>query len=286
MNRTNAVKVFASVLLACCVGLQPAEAASKKLKVFILAGQSNMVGHCNGHTMGTLFNADGPKDQTLIDLVFGKDAQVSKKRFDETLALAKQLNELTGGVGDPKLKAMNDAAQKVAVEAKAAPMKAALDAYTGRIVAVSHDRYFLDRVAGRLLVLGTDELGNRCLGRTEFVGTAPVYTAYAEQVRRRVEAEQQRQQAEAQWQKRQRVEGQDEPRGRTPEALRRFNKYSVEQLEEMILELEHELDQMKERFGDEMIYKDPDRLAELQEAYNAQQAELDLLYRAYDRRTG
>ena len=44
MNRTNAVKVFVGVLLACCVGLQPAEAASKKLKVFILAGQSNMEG--------------------------------------------------------------------------------------------------------------------------------------------------------------------------------------------------------------------------------------------------
>ena len=45
MNTTNAVKVFVGVLLACCVGLQPAEAASTKLKVFILAGQSNMEGH-------------------------------------------------------------------------------------------------------------------------------------------------------------------------------------------------------------------------------------------------
>jgi len=68
--------------------------------------------------------------------------------------------------------------------------------------------------------------------------------------------------------------------------LKRFNKYSVEQLEEMILELEHELDEMKERFGDEAVYRNPDRLAELQESYAAQQTELDLLYRAYDRRAG
>jgi alpha-galactosidase len=149
MNRTNVVKVFVRVLLACCVGLQPAEAASKKLKVFILAGQSNMVGHSNGHTMGTLFNADGPKDQTLIDLVFGKDAQISKKRFDETLALAKQLNELTGGAGDPKLKAMTDAAEKAAAEAKAAPMKAALDAYKKDVVAASavSDRVYITSIA-------------------------------------------------------------------------------------------------------------------------------------------
>jgi hypothetical protein len=60
----------------------------------MMAGQSNMVGHANGHTMATSFNADGPKDEALAKPVFGKDAKISKKRFDETLALAKQLNGL------------------------------------------------------------------------------------------------------------------------------------------------------------------------------------------------
>ena len=120
MSKTRLMPVFTSVLLACCVGMQPAEAASKKLKVFILAGQSNMVGHSNGRTMGTLFNADGSKDEALAKMVFGKDAKLSKQRFDETLALAKQLDELTGGVGDPKITAMTDAAEKAAAEAKAA----------------------------------------------------------------------------------------------------------------------------------------------------------------------
>jgi len=43
---------------------------------------------------------------------------------------------------------------------------------------------------------------------------------------------------------------------------------------------------MKERFGDEMIYKNPRQLAELQQSYDAKTAELDLLYRAYERRAG
>ena len=169
-------------------------------------------------------------------------------------------------------------------------LEAALDDYTGTIIAVSHDRYFLDRVADKLLVVGTDELGQRCLGKTEFVGGTPAYTVYASLVRKRVEAEQEKQkQAQAKAAKRQSpISNPQSPIGtsRTPEELKRFNKYSVEQIEEMILQLEHELDEMKERFGDEAVYKNPDRLAELQESYAAQQAELDLLYRAYDRRTG
>ncbi len=151
MNTTRVSTVIASVLLGACVFAQPAEAASRKLKIFILSGQSNMVGHANGHTMGTLFNMDGPRDEALIDLVFGKDTKLSKQRYDETLALAKQLNELTGGVGDPKFKAMTDAAEKAAAEAKAAPMKAALEAYKKDVVAASavSDRVYIHSIADR-----------------------------------------------------------------------------------------------------------------------------------------
>ena len=149
MNKIRvAMNVIVGMLL-WCVFTQPAGAAEKKLKVFILAGQSNTVGHANGHTMCTLFNADGPKDQMLIDLVFGKDAKLSKKRLDETLAIAKQLNELTGGIGDSRIKAMTDAAQKAAAEAEATRLKAALEDYTKEVVAASavSDRVYITSIA-------------------------------------------------------------------------------------------------------------------------------------------
>ena len=169
-------------------------------------------------------------------------------------------------------------------------LEAALDDYTGTIIAVSHDRYFLDRIADKLLVIGTDEFGNRCLGRAEFISGTPAYSVYADTIRRRIEAEEQKQQQEAELQKRQSAirNPQSEiaaPANKTPEELKRFNKYTVDQLEDMILRLEHEIDGMKQRFGDAEIYKNPDRLAELQQTYDDKQAELDLLYRAYDRRT-
>ncbi|MCL5279737.1 MAG: ATP-binding cassette domain-containing protein [Planctomycetes bacterium] len=170
-------------------------------------------------------------------------------------------------------------------------LEAALDEYTGTIIAVSHDRYFLDQIVEKLLVIGTDELGQRKLGCAEFITGTPAYSVYADTVHRRLEAEEQRQQEEAESQKRQSASRKPQaaiatPANKTPKELKRFNKYTVAQLEDMILGLEHEIDGMKQLFGDAEIYKNPDRLAELQQTYNDQQAELDLLYRAYDRRAG
>jgi len=160
-----------------------------------------------------------------------------------------------------------------------------LEDYAGTMIVVSHDRYFLDRVADKLLVMGTDELGVRCLGRTEFVGIKPVYSYYASLVGKRVEARQEKQASRSTGRRRRRPAGAaDKPRPKTPEELKRFNKHSIEKLEEFITEHEQELAEMKEQFGDASIYKNPEQLAELQRIFDVKTAELDLLYRAYERR--
>ncbi len=162
----------------------------------------------------------------------------------------------------------------------------ALAQYTGTIVVVSHDRYFLDRIADRLLVIGTDPLGNRSLGKTEFVAGEPAYSYYASLVRERAEAEAQKLASEDAGAKRHATRPEKQERPKTPEELKRFNKYSVDQIEDMILALEQELETMKERFGDAQVYKNPELLTELQQGFEAKTAELDLLYRAYERRAG
>jgi len=50
--------------------------------------------------------------------------------------------------------------------------------------------------------------------------------------------------------------------------------------------LEQELTDMKERFGEAIIYKNPEQLAQLQQTYDATTTELNLLYQAYERREG
>ncbi len=170
-------------------------------------------------------------------------------------------------------------------------LEEALDDYTGTIIVVSHDRYFLDRVADKLLVIGTDEFGERQLSRTEFIVGEPAYSAYADTIRRRIEAREQQQAEAAETKKRQSqiVNRRSQiavSANRAPDELKRFNKFTVDQIEKMIMQVEQEIDAMKQQFGSAEIYKNPDRLADLQQSYEAKQSELDLLYRAYERRAG
>ena len=169
-------------------------------------------------------------------------------------------------------------------------LEEAMDEYTGTIIAVSHDRYFLDRVADKLLVVGTDEFGERQLGRTEFIVGEPAYSVYADTIHRRIEAREQQeaQAAEAKNQKsKSKIKNPEPPRPpKAPDELKRFNKLTVDQIEGMIMRVEQEIDGMKQQFGNAETYKNPDRLADLQQSYEAKQSELDLLYRAYERRAG
>ena len=70
--------------------------AGEKLKVRILAGQSNTVGHARAHTIAVLFNHLQP-DAQLAKMVFGEGSKLSKDVLD-ALAQAKKLDELTGGI--------------------------------------------------------------------------------------------------------------------------------------------------------------------------------------------
>jgi ATP-binding cassette subfamily F protein 3 len=209
----------------------------------------------------------------------------------------KQCGDLSGGqrnrlmlcrlvLADPDVLVMDEPTNHLDIASREM-LEAAMEDYTGTMIVVSHDRYFLDRVVDKLIVIGVDELGSRCPGKTEFVDVKPVYSYYASLVRERVEARQQKLQSHpAGPRKRRPASAKNRPRSRTPDELKRFNKYSVEQIEEFIIELEQDLAGMKERFGEEMIYKNPQLLMELQSSFDAKTAELDLLYRAYERRAG
>jgi len=166
-------------------------------------------------------------------------------------------------------------------------LETALTDYTGTMIVVSHDRYFLDRIIDKLIVVGTDEMGHRCIGKTEFIGIKPVYSYYTSLVCKRLESRQRKLKSRAGGSRKRRpASAEGRPRARTPKELKRFNKYSIEQIEELIMALEQELADMKERFGEATIYKNPQQLARLQQTYDAKTTELNLLYQAYERRAG
>jgi ATP-binding cassette subfamily F protein 3 len=159
-------------------------------------------------------------------------------------------------------------------------LEQALESYEGTIIVVSHDRFFIDRIADRLLIMGVDQYGRRSPGKSEFVAIKPVYSYYASKLAER--QQQLTQDRPVKLTKRRPQPSRIRQIRKTPDELKRFNKYPVEQIEQMIMELEGKISQTKERFGEQEIYKKPALLMQLKKEYEAMNDELALLYRAYE----
>jgi ATP-binding cassette subfamily F protein 3 len=161
-------------------------------------------------------------------------------------------------------------------------LEEALCEYDGAVIVVSHDRYFLNRVVDKLLVVGVDEYGGRRMGGFEFVTGKNVYSAYASMIAERTQAKEsagRRKAAPAATG----LKTASRPAGKgVPADLKRFNRYTVDQIEEMIISLEEKQVELKEEFGDQRYYQNPELLVGLQENLRKCKAELDLLYRVYD----
>jgi ATP-binding cassette subfamily F protein 3 len=157
-------------------------------------------------------------------------------------------------------------------------LEEALQNYTGTVIVVSHDRFFLDRTVDKLLVLGVDSLGNRKEGGFELVIGS--FSRYAELLKQR---RTQQQDIDARKSKPKEV-ATHKPQVTTPPELLQFAMWSYERLEEAVEHTEREITELTERFGDTAIYKNPQQVAELRRRLDDRKKHLELLYRAYERK--
>ncbi|MCC7292858.1 MAG: ABC-F family ATP-binding cassette domain-containing protein [Phycisphaerales bacterium] len=176
-------------------------------------------------------------------------------------------------------------------------LEEALADYPGTIIAVSHDRYFLDRIVERLLVMRPE-------GHRLFAGN---YTTYIETLEsEQAKAAQAAQEAEdatpraTPSDKRRDGAAQrggskgEPPPSATREELRRddplardrarYDSISIEAIEIKIYEHEQELTRLGERFSDPSVYRDAEKVEELQESIEAIKHELTVLQSAWDER--
>ena len=123
--------------------------AGEKLKIFVLAGQSNTVGHANQHTLATLYRPGDERDKKLTQLIFKADSGLSPEALEEQLERARRIDELTGGISNDKIKAMSDGPEKTAVEAELKTLNEAYDAYTNKVTSscVVSDRVYISSIA-------------------------------------------------------------------------------------------------------------------------------------------
>lgn len=137
------------MIAAAIVSIVSPVVAAEKLKIFILAGQSNTVGHANPHTIATLYQSGDPRDEALAKMVFKEGSGLSKAKLDAQLVEARKLDELGGGISFDKIKKMEDGPEKKALEAKVKKHKDAHEAYKSKVTSacVVSERVYINSIA-------------------------------------------------------------------------------------------------------------------------------------------
>src|SRR5262245_58694256 len=145
-------------------------------------------------------------------------------------------------------------------------LEGALRGFEGTIVCVSHDRYFLDKIVGRLLIIEPPKLVDFAGGYRKWVertSSGPARKS-SEEVKKPARAKQPATK-----------EQRDNPYKRP------FGRMSVEELEKQIATTEKELNERQARFGDSETFRDPARAKQLQDEYESLQEKLEQLEQEY-----
>ena len=141
----------------------------------------------------------------------------------------------------------------------------ALSGFGGTIITVSHDRYFINRVADRILEMRPD-------GVTEYIGN---YDDYIERKNRPVETEVIAGKTKTELEKEKRREKMNK------QALRQL-KVRAQEAEKAVGLKEEEIAQYEAMLADPDLYADAQKAAEVNRAYQKAQEDLLLLYEQWE----
>jgi len=142
----------------------------------------------------------------------------------------------------------------------------ALSGFPGTIIAVSHDRYFINRFADRVWVLDGQEI-------KEYLGN---YDSYFAKVSRDQEPD-----GNGPQQTRTAIE-KEKRKSREEEKRLREQRDRLKALEQEIARAEEETARLEKELADPETWKDPDAAAETTRRYNALKAETERLYERYE----
>lgn len=150
-------------------------------------------------------------------------------------------------------------------------LEQALNHYTGTVLFVSHDRYFINKTATRILDLTGETLVN-------YIGNYDYYLEKCRELTRIYAPEKEAQQkaepvssSKADWKQRK----EEQARQRKLENDRKRTEEQIEETEQQIQELE-------EAFSDSEIATNSARLQELHQEYQEKQKELEHLYEQWE----
>ncbi len=145
-------------------------------------------------------------------------------------------------------------------------LESALSDFPGTIIAVSHDRYFINRFAEKVWVLDGQEI-------REYLGN---YDSYFLKASRDTEPD-----GDAPQQTRTALE-KEKRKSREEERKARERKERLKAVEQEIARAEEETARLEKELADPETWKDPDAAAETTRKYNALKEETERLYEQYD----
>ena len=141
----------------------------------------------------------------------------------------------------------------------------ALSDFGGTIITVSHDRYFINRVANRIIEMRPD-------GVTEYIGN---YDDYIERKNRPIPVEAEGGKTKTELEKEKRRDKMNR------QALRQL-KTRAQEAEKAVGAKEAEIAELEAQMADPALYSDPQRAADVQRAYQAAQQALQMLYEEWE----
>ncbi len=141
----------------------------------------------------------------------------------------------------------------------------ALADFGGTILTVSHDRYFINRIANRIIEMRSD-------GVTEYIGN---YDDYIERKNRPVAVEAETGKTKTELEKEKRREKMSR------QALRQL-KTRAQEAEKAVGAKEAEIAELEAQMADPALYSDAQKAADVQRAYQKAQQELQTLYEQWE----
>ncbi len=144
-------------------------------------------------------------------------------------------------------------------------LEAALAEFPGTIIAVSHDRYFLDRLISHLLVIRPE--GHRLIRGN--------YSEYAELLEKRPSIwEKDAKPASSQDASNKKSQSNKSSAKAKKKADARFDVMPVEKIEELVMDCEGKLAAANERFASPEVYRDSEKVAQLRQTIDGLREEL------------
>ena len=147
-------------------------------------------------------------------------------------------------------------------------LEEALENYTGTIFTISHDRYFLNTVVDKILVLGEN-------GITEYLGNYDYY------INKKRESEEMSAIVEVEEKTKTQLK-EEKRREKEQREKEKKSKYKIKNIEQEIEELETKIEELDNLLCQEEVYSNPDRSIEVSQEKNTSEDKLSSLYEAWE----